>query len=246
MFPIQNSVPNRYPAAVTWCLIGANCAVFLFQISLSPGELTEFLARYALIPARFFAYSAYGLEAPGPADYLPFGTNMFLHGDWLHLIFNMWTLWLFGPGVEDRMGRWAYLVFYLLCGIAASAAHAAFNASSAVPALGASGAIAGVIGCFMRLFPMARLIVVVPIFIFPFFFEIPAVIYAGLWFLLQILQGTVDLFRSSEGGGVAWWAHIGGFIAGVVLMPLLRKSVPGYRRYYGDEGILGFTPEGRR
>src|SRR5258706_6048001 len=128
MFPIQNSVPPRYPSVVTWCLIGANCAVFLFQISLSPAELEILLARYALIPARFFAYSGYGLEAPGPVDYLPFATNMFLHGGWLHLIFNMWTLWMFGPGVEDRIGRWAYLLFYLIFGIAALTAHAAFNA----------------------------------------------------------------------------------------------------------------------
>jgi membrane associated rhomboid family serine protease len=246
MFPIQNSVATRYPAVVSWCLIGANCAIFLFQYSVSSSELEAFLARYALIPARFFAYQDYGLEAPSPTDYLPFATNMFLHGGWLHLIFNMWTLWIFGPAVEDRMGRWRYLLFYVACGIAASATHAAFNASSAIPALGASGAIAGVIGCFTRMFPLARLVVVIPIVIIPFFFEMHALIFAGLWFLLQILQGTVELFAPSSGGGVAWWAHIGGFVAGVILVPALRRRRRNYRRYFPDEGIFGFTPDGRR
>jgi membrane associated rhomboid family serine protease len=171
---------------------------------------------------------------------------MFLHGGWLHLILNMWTLFLFGPTVEDRMGMVRYLLFYLICGIAASTAHVYFNAGSFVPALGASGAIAGVIGAFVRLFPLANLIVVIPILFFPFFFEVPALLFAVLWFLMQFAQGTIELVSPSAGGGIAWWAHIGGFVAGVLLTSVIARPPRSYRKYYLDEGIYGFAPNGRR
>jgi membrane associated rhomboid family serine protease len=130
---------------------------FLFQASLTEPELEGFLALFALVPARYFHPA---VPAPaGIADYLPFATNMFLHGGWLHLVLNMWTLWIFGPAVEDRLGAGRYLAFYLATGLAASLSHAVFNRSSVIPALGASGAISGVIGCYVRLFPMARLVV---------------------------------------------------------------------------------------
>jgi len=180
------------------------------------------------------------------ADYLPFVTNMFLHGGWLHLILNMWTLWLFGPPIEDRLGPGGYLVFYMACGIAASITHVVFNAGSTIPALGASGAIAGVLGCNMRLFPLARLVILIPILFIPFFFEVPAFVFAGLWFLMQVVQGAGEILMPSNGGGVAWWAHIGGFVAGFVLTPMIRRKQRTYRSYYPDEGILGFTPGGRR
>jgi membrane associated rhomboid family serine protease len=244
MFPIRTSVPTRYPPAVTWALILTNCAVFLFQSSLSPQQLERFLLNFSLIPARYFAPLAFG--EPGLLDYVPFFTNMFLHGGWLHLILNMWTLWLFGPAIEDRLGPLRYLVFYLVCGVLASATHAAFNSTSVIPALGASGAIAGVLGCYLRLFPFARVIVVVPILFLPLFFEIYAVAFAGLWFAAQVLQGAVEFFVPTDGGGVAWWAHVGGFIGGLVFGSLLTPSGRGYRPYYADEGILGFTPLGRR
>src|SRR5499427_1962946 len=169
MFPIKNSVPSRYPALVTWLLIAVNCASFLYEKSLSEVELDSLISSFALVPARYFGAS--GLT---PTDYLPFLTMMFLHGGWLHLIFNMWTLWLFGPTVEDRLGHGRYLAFYLACGLAASIAHVFFNPTSIVPALGASGAIAGVLGCYMRLFPLARVVVVVPILFIPLFFEVYA------------------------------------------------------------------------
>lgn len=245
MFPIQNGVPHRSAPFVTWSLIAINVAVFLYQVSLSPAALDRFLVEYALIPGRYFVPLPF-LPEPTLQDYLPFLTNMFLHGGWLHLILNMWTLFLFGPTVEDRMGRSRYLLFYLICGIAASTAHAYFNAASFVPALGASGAISGVIGAFVRLFPFANLIVVIPILFFPFFFEVPALLFAGLWFLMQIVPGMIELLRPSVGGGIAWWAHIGGFVAGVLLTPLLTRSIRTYRKYYLDEGIYGFTPDGRR
>ncbi len=243
MIPIQNTVPSRYPPVVTWVLIGFNCGIFLFQMTLGPDELQEFLLRFALIPAIYFR--------PGPnadltiIDYLPFLTNEFLHGGWLHLILNMWTLWLFGGTVEDRIGSGRYLVFYLACGILASVTHAFFNPDSVVPAVGASGAIAGVLGCYLRMFPMARLVVVIPILFIPLFFEMPAIVFIMFWFLMQVLQGTADLLIPSTGGGVAWWAHVGGFIAGLALGSLLVRPQRAYRRYYADEGILGFTPSGK-
>jgi membrane associated rhomboid family serine protease len=246
MLPIENAVPRRYPPVVTWALIAANCLVFFIQLSLGPTELERFLARYALIPARYFAPPPFGGADPTLGDYLPFVSNMFLHGGWLHLILNMWTLWMFGPTVEDRAGPLRYIVFYLAAGILASVTHALFNQTSAIPALGASGAIAGVLGCYIRLFPFARLVVVIPILFFPFFFEMPAIVFSGLWFLMQVLQGTVELFTPSDGGGVAWWAHIGGFVGGLLLTPILRRPRRQYRAYYADEGVLGFNTQGYR
>jgi membrane associated rhomboid family serine protease len=245
MIPIGNAVPSRYPPIVTWALIACNCAVFLIQTGLTPLELEQFLLRYALIPARYFELVASRDAELAPTDFLPFVTMMFLHGGWLHLIFNMWTLWLFGPTVEDRLGHGRYLAFYLACGVAASVAHLAFNTTSIVPALGASGAIAGVLGCYMRLFPLARVVVLVPILFLPLFFEVPAFFFAGLWFLIQLLQGTAEFLTPESGGGVAWWAHIGGFVAGLTLGPLLQRSAQHYRPYYADEGVLGFNTQGR-
>jgi membrane associated rhomboid family serine protease len=244
MFPIRNAVPSRYPPLVTWALITVNCVIFFGEASLGPEELDWLLSQFALIPARYTDADG-GLSL---ATALPFVTNMFLHGGWLHLILNMWTLWLFGPTVEDRLGPGRYLLFYLACGVLASVAHVAFNPGSPFPALGASGAIAGVLGCYLRLFPLARVVVMIPILFFPFFFEVPALFFAGFWFLMQLLQGTMDLLAPSAGGGggVAWWAHVGGFVAGFVLAAPLRLSARRYRPYYPDEGILGFTPMGIR
>jgi len=171
---------------------------------------------------------------------------MFLHGGWIHLILNMWTLWIFGPAVEDRMGTVRFLGFYLVVGISASFAHAIVNANSEVPVLGASGPIAGVIGCYARKFPTARLVVMIPVLIFPFFFEIPAIAFSFFWLLTQIIPGIAALMMPNNGAGIAWWAHIGGFIAGWVLAPLVSSPAHTYRCYYADEGRYGFVPSGRR
>ena len=245
MIPIRITAPTRYPAFVTWSLIAVNCAVFFVQLGLTPAELELFLLRFALIPARYSQPFAYGDLDLMPGDFVPFITMMFLHGGWLHLILNMWMLWLFGPAIEDRMGYGRFLLFYLGCGIAASLAHFASDPYSAVPAVGASGAIAGVMGCTMALLPLSRVIVVVPILFLPLFFEVYAVVFIGIWFLLQILQGTVALLEPTE-GGVAWWAHVGGFVAGLLIGPLLYRPERGYRSYQPDEGILGFDTLGRR
>jgi membrane associated rhomboid family serine protease len=246
MFPIRTSVPTRYPPTVTWALIAINATLFLFQDSLTAPELQRFLIDFALIPARYFAPDALGISNPNLFDYLPFFSNMFLHGGWLHLILNMWTLWLFGPTIEDRVGHGRYLVFYLACGVLASITHAVFNPTSAVPALGASGAIAGVLGCYLRLFPYSRVIVLVPILFLPLFFEVYAFVFVGIWIAMQVFQGLAELVAPASGAGIAWWAHIGGFASGVVFAGLLTAPKSRYRAYYGDEGILGFTPRGTR
>jgi membrane associated rhomboid family serine protease len=246
MLPIKDGVSTRFPPVVTWCLVAANSAIFLVQISLTPVELGRFVFQFALIPARYFGPAGMMPPAETFTDYLPFATNMFLHGGWLHLILNMWTLWIFGPAVEDRLGSGRYLLFYLVAGVVASLTHALFNPTSYLPALGASGAIAGMIGCYVRLFPFARLIVMIPILFLPLFFEVPALLFAGFWFLMQILQGTVGLLMPTDGGGVAWWAHIGGFVAGLLLTPAIRRPARGYRPYFSDEGTFGFTPNGHR
>src|ERR1700704_2702850 len=207
MFPLQTTAPTRSPPLVTCTLIAVNCAIFLVQISLTPEELEQFLVQFALVPARYFAPLPFGNL--GGLSYLPFFTNMFLHGGWLHLLLNMWTLWLFGPAVEDQLGTLRYILFYSCAGVVASYPHAVFNPLSVVPALGASGAIAGVLACFLLLYPWARLIILVPILFLPLFFEVPALVYVGLWFLMQVVQGTADLLARST-GGIAWWAHVGG------------------------------------
>jgi membrane associated rhomboid family serine protease len=245
MFPIRNTVPSRYPPVVTWILITSNCLVFLFQNSLSPSDFEEFVGEFALIPARYSELLASRQSDVTAVDILPLFTMMFLHGGWLHLILNMWTLWLFGPTVEDRLGHGRFLTFYLACGLAASLAHLLFNPTSVVPALGASGAIAGILGAYMRLFPFARVVVVVPILFIPLFFELHAFYFVGFWLLLQIVGGLLDLAMTPSSGGVAWWAHVGGFVPGFALAPLLVRSAPRYRGYYPDEGVLGFDTQGR-
>ena len=248
MFPLMTTVATRYAPVVTWSLILFNTLVFLWQTSLPPAALELFIRHYALIPARFFYPGWAALHGADSGLYLPFVTNIFLHGGWLHLIMNMWMLYIFGPAVEDRLGSGRFVLFYLLCGIGASAAHAYVNAASTLPALGASGAIAGIMGAYMRLFPFSRLLVVVPVFIFPFFFEMFAAYFVGFWFILQLVQGLWGLFASTAqlGGGIAWWAHIGGFAVGWLLISPLRHNSRMYRPFQRDEGVHGFLPNGQR
>ncbi len=246
MIPIQDGVATRYPATITWATIAVNVCIFLFQNSLSPPVQERFLHTYALIPARYFGYLAALMPPQGLFDYLPFVTNIFLHGGWMHLLLNMWTLWIFGCAVEDRLGSARFLSFYLVCGIAASFSHAVLHSHSVVPALGASGAIAGVIGCYVRMFPFARLVMMIPIFLFPFFVEIYAIFFAFFWFITQMVPGIFSLLLPSSSGGIAWWAHIGGFLAGWLITPWIRRREHNYRRYYADEGRYGFYPNGYR
>jgi membrane associated rhomboid family serine protease len=222
-----------------------NGLIYLTQSGMDEGQLTALINRFALIPARYFASGSAG-GGPGTFFYLPFITHAFLHGSWLHLIANMWTLWLFGPAVEDRLGVGRYLMFYLICAVVASLSFALLDPVSTIPMLGASGAIAGVLGSYTIMFPWSRVIVLVPVLFFPLFFSLPALVFTGLWFLAQLLSGTAQLSTGLELGGVAWWAHVGGFVAGMVMTPLLRRSQRTYRDYQGDELVLGVRPDGWR
>ncbi len=244
MFPIDDTVPRRHPPLVVWGLIAINVLVFWYQISLSPQEAQALAYQWALVPRRFSDPAWALANGLNPYDYLPFFTNMFMHGGWGHLIGNMWVLWIMGSAVEDRFGHGRFLLFYLLCGLAASFTHYAFNAFSVIPALGASGAIAGMISAYGILFPRARIIIMVPILFFPFFFELPALLFALIWYLMQVIPGITDLLQPRVGGGIAWWAHIGGFVAGAVLYRLFRPRHPPH--YWRDQTYLGYGPRGEK
>ncbi len=194
---------------------------------MSPQQLQAFVELVAVVPEE---YTAFLRGEPVPLLKLllaPFA-SMFLHGGWMHLIGNMWFLHLFGDNVEDAMGHFRYLLFYLLTGLAATAAHILVNPLSPIPIIGASGAISGVVGAYFLLFPNARVLTLVPIFLLVDIVLMPAFVFIGFWFLLQFWSGLFSL-AVPHVGGVAWWAHIGGFLAGVVLAPFLRERRPRYR-----------------
>jgi membrane associated rhomboid family serine protease len=174
------------------------------------------------IPARFFAQQAEGWYSL--LGYLPVFSSMFLHANLIHLISNMWMLWIFGDNVEDCMGHGRYLLFFLLCGVASVAAQSIANPQSVIPMIGASGAISGVLGAYFLTYPHARILTLLPIFILIYLVELPAYFFLGFWFIMQFVQGSLYSLNSEQvgGGGVAWWAHVGGFAAGVVLLQVFR------------------------
>jgi rhomboid family protein len=218
---------------VVWAIIGLNVAIFLYQLSVGPRELQVLLYQHALVPLRYFSPGWAREVGLSPTDLTPFLTNTFMHGGFLHIILNMWTLYIFGPALEDRLGPARFAALYLLAGVAASATHAVFNAASPLPVLGASGAIAGIIAAYAVRFPYAWVRVLVLIVFIPLFFSIPAVVFAGIWFFTQVVQGTSELFSPFAGEGIAWWAHIGGFVSGWVLLHWLEHSGRPAVRYNG-------------
>ena len=220
MIPLRDRNPSGVFPIVTLTLIAANVLVFLYEVQLGP-SVVSFLKRYALVPAEVTGSLRYG--AVNLSDTVaPFFTSMFLHGGWMHLITNMWFLWIFGDNVEDTLGAFRYLLFYFLCGFGAALTQFALQPDSTLPMLGASGAIAGVLGAYAVLFPGARVVTLVPIFFFLQIIELPALILLGYWFLLQILSGSLDAMSPMRGGGTAWWAHIGGFVSGIFLLLFMR------------------------
>jgi membrane associated rhomboid family serine protease len=241
LIPLRDTIPHRHAPVMTWALIGINVAVFLYELSLPPEDLERFIYLFGIVPARYSHPEWAHWMGLRVDDYWPFLTCMFLHGGWLHIIGNMWSLWIFGDNVEDVMGAWRFLIFYLLTGLAAGLTHYFLNIHSVVPTVGASGAIAGVLGAYFVLFPRSQILVVVPIFFFPFFFQLPAVTYLLFWFLSQILGGAVAGLSSSQVSGIAFWAHVGGFVAGIVLHRLfLSPERVRPRRFQRDEvGIEG-------
>ena len=227
MFPIRDTIPHQHTPVATWTLIAVNVCAFLREIALPPQLAERMVYLYGLVPARF-VNPAWAAQAGFPHSYWPFITMMFLHGGWLHIIGNMWFLGIFGDNVEDRMGPLRFLGFYLLCGVAAGVVHMITNPQSTVPALGASGAIAGVMGAYVVLFPRARILAMFPIIFWPIFIEVPAVVYLGFWFLIQFFSGTAAMFSAQRAEGIAWWAHIGGFITGLsTFWIFLRRERPG-------------------
>lgn len=219
MIPLRDSNRSRYFPMMNWILIGANALVFLFELSLSNGELERFVNAFALVPAR--------LNTDPTSFGITILSSMFMHAGWFHFLSNMWVLFIFGDNVEDRMGPVAYLLFYLLGGLAAALLQTFIDQGSLVPVLGASGAIAGVLGAYIFLFPGARVVTLVPIFFFISLVDIPAVVFLGFWFVSQLFSGLAAI-GTEAAQGVAWWAHIGGFLVGLVLCPLfLRRQPPG-------------------
>jgi membrane associated rhomboid family serine protease len=214
VIPLYDNVPTRRFPVVTVGLIVVNVLVFVYELTLSSGSLNTFFFRAGAIP-----YELTNRVDIMPADLVPWFltpiTAMFVHGGWLHIIFNMLFLWIFGNNVEDTMGRFRFIIFYLVCGLIATATQVAIDVSSTVPTIGASGAIAGVLGAYIVLFPRARVLSAIPIFIFIQLIYVPAWVLLGVWFALQAVQGLLSMGGQSE---VAFFAHIGGFVAGLVLV----------------------------
>jgi len=194
---------------VNWLIIIANVMVFFFQSALSLPALERFAQTWALVPAN--------IDPGNPLTWYPFLTHMWLHGSLFHLISNMWTLVIFGDNIEDRLGSGRYLLFYILGGVSAGLLQYFFSTDLNIPALGASGAIAAVMGAYFLFFPRSRVVTLVPVFIFGWFVEIPAVFYLGIWFVTQVFSGVASLGMPAGMGGVAWWAHIGGFLFGLLM-----------------------------
>lgn len=238
MIPLQDLNPRRKPPLITWILIVINVLVFFYLLSLPQESRQSFFFNWGFTPALFFDNYVAVLTGHSPWQiYLTLVTHLFIHGGWLHLIGNMWTLWIFGDNVEDRLGPVRFLLFYFTMGILASLTHAIIYSDSSIPLVGASGAISAVLGAYFMMYPFARILVLVPIFFIPLFFEIPAFLYLGLWFLLQFYSGLFSIVLPGAAGGVAWFAHLGGFIAGAIFYRLFCKK---QCKYFPDEyGIFG-------
>ena len=209
MFPLRDVIPSRTTPYVTVTIIALNALAWFFELSLSRPELNRFLQIYGVVPAFFSAPTLI--------------TSMFLHGSWSHVIGNMWYLWIFGDNVEDRVGHGRFVVFYLLCGVAAAFGQMAMTPQSTLPTIGASGAIAGVMGAYLVLYPHSRVLTLVPLLFYYEIFELPAVFLLGVWFLLQLVSAGAIAATASTGGGVAFMAHVAGFIVGVVGIFAFRK-----------------------
>lgn len=225
MIPLRDDAPRSTVPYVNYFLIALNVLVFLFQESLAPRAQAGFEMQFAFVPYRVDRWIA-GFT-PADAALIPVFTSMFLHAGWLHLIGNMWFLFIFGDNVEDRLGHFRYLVTYLLCGLGAAFTHFVFNLHSRIPTVGASGAIAGVLGAYFLLFPSARVLT----WFFVFVLWLPAWLVLGYWFVIQFLSGAAGTISSTTTSPVAFWAHVGGFITGMLLV----KALPVRKQYYAFE-----------
>ena len=212
MIPLRDVIPSRTTPYVTIGLIVVNALVFLYEMTLGDHSLEEFILYFGLVPAAF--------------SWVTVLTSMFLHGGFLHFGGNMLFLWIFGDNVEDRMGHGRFVAFYLLCGAAAALAQTAMSPDSVVPMVGASGAVAGVMGAYFVLYPHSRIVTLVPLFVFFHVMEVPALVFLGLWFVLQFVSGVGSIAAATGGepaGGIAFWAHVAGFVAGVSGVLVFRR-----------------------
>ncbi len=226
MIPIRDTAPCYSKPIMTWSIM-AVCIIVFVTMKMLPDQVSfRLLNLYGMVPIRYsnpqWALS-YGLPQDG---HLSFLTSLFLHGNWLHLIMNMWFMWIFGDNIEDRMGRVPFLIFYLTCGLIATALQWYFDPALAIPVVGASGAIAGVLGAYFVLYPMERVVLWLPIFFLPVIVHIPAIAFLGLWVIIQLDSATSSIL-GGDAGNVAWWAHLGGFIAGVLLYRFFIKQREG-------------------
>jgi membrane associated rhomboid family serine protease len=218
IIPLRDNIPSKNVPVVNNVLIGINVIVFVFQmLQGSDYGFQRLVYEYGLVPARFTAPQMAVRVGPGHGVFALL-SFMFLHGGFGHLLWNMWFLYIFGDNVEDRLGPARYVAFYLLCGLTSGLTHIALNAHSLVPTIGASGAIAGVMGAYFLLHPSSKILTLILIIIFPWFVEIPSFFFLGIWFLFQLLNASA---HSGAAGGIAWWAHIGGFVGGMILLKLL-------------------------
>lgn len=229
MFPLRDTVRSRTTPIINYLIIAANLLIFAAGISLGSSRYDQVVTTLGLVPARVLAH-------PSPGQLATFFTSIFLHGGWFHVLSNMWALFIFGDNVEDRLGHLRYLLFYLLGGLVAAIAYLLVERTSTVPVVGASGAIAAVMGGYLLLYPRARVLTLIPIFIFPWFVEIPAIVFIGVWFLTQVASGLFSLTSTdvSASGGVAWWAHVGGFLFGLLLVKVFAAGRR-YRDFHADE-----------
>jgi len=223
MIPIRDTQRSRTRPIVNWILIFINLSIFAYELSLPERALTAFTVKYGVIPAVITNPGAFSpADLARTSGLLGLVTSLFIHVGWVHALGNMLYLWIFGDNVEDLMGHGRYLAFYFIVGITASAAHILADPTSAVPTVGASGAIAGVLGAYFVNFPRSRILALIPIGFFMPMVEVPSIVFLFLWFITNLFSGVASLGAQAQ-GGVAWWAHIGGFVAGMVLSVLWRR-----------------------
>ncbi len=230
MFPLKTTVRVDSWSVITWLLIALNVYFFVGQHQVADADMNSFYSTYALTPGQFSGLldGSRSITDYSARDFIPFVSCIFLHGGLWHLLGNMLSLWVFGPNVEDRLGHVGFLIFYIACGLAANFAQVGFSIDGSIPVLGASGAIAGVMGAFFVMFPKARVVSVVPIWIIPLIVRIPAFFFLLFWIGMNVINGLTEIrlatHGQSETAGVAWWAHIGGFVIGMLLAVFLKKK----------------------
>ena len=228
MIPLRDSTPSKRFPAVTVLLIIVNCYIFIKGFFLE-AQFQNIIYRYAVVPANYIKLEWLQFDSILENN-VTLISALFIHGGWLHLFGNMWYLWIFGDNVEERLGHFRFFLFYILCGIAGNLAHIFMNTGSSIPAIGASGCIAGVLGAYFIMFPLAKIVTVLPILIFWTIAEIRAFFFLGIWFAIQFLNGFFVLPASKNAFGIAWWAHIGGFIGGIVFLLLFFRKTKRKKR----------------